>query len=105
LHLLVYLLECMKMHEPGNIKLITISLSLSNKIMQNNTGLNNDDCKSGLTLSGRWEGLHLLLKIPKAHSTHPLALNRAIIELRSIADHCACTTAWSQRSVLVRPAG
>ena len=24
--------------------------------------------------------------------------NRAIIELRSIADHCACTIAWSQRS-------
>jgi len=24
--------------------------------------------------------------------------NRAIIALRSIADHCACTTAWSQRS-------
>jgi len=24
--------------------------------------------------------------------------NRAIIELRSIADHCACTTAWTQRS-------
>jgi len=24
--------------------------------------------------------------------------NRAVIELRSIADHCACTTAWSQRS-------
>ena len=36
---------------------------------------------------------------PNVTSMFTTALqNRAITELRSIADHCACTTAWSQTS-------
>jgi len=35
--------------------------------------------KSGLTLSGRWKILHLLLKIPNAHSTYLRALHKRLL--------------------------
>jgi len=52
-------------------KLITISLK--NKIVQNNTMTT---AESGLTLSSGWKILYLFLKITEAHSTFLCALHR-----------------------------